>query len=143
MNLAFGLGMVAVGAWMLTRPDVAGFGKWVIGLGVFWVVISFLAGREQRSVRLGDDRIVMEGKEGKVRDAWTRDRAVALEIRKKRRKGRKKGGVPLPWRVALVDGEGARFRAGFRFQEEDTARALAEALGGRLGIEVRGEHERV
>lgn len=81
---------------MLTRPDVAGFGKWVIGLGVFWVVISFLAGREERSVRLGRDRIVK----------------------------------PVSGRSS-----GSRRRT--------PPRALAEELGGRLGIEVRGEHERI
>lgn len=143
VNLAFGIGIVAVGGWMLTRPDIAGFAKWVIGFGVFWVTFSLLAGREVRTVRLGGDHIVMEGKGGKVRDTWARDRPVALTIRKKRRERRKKGGVPLPWRVALVDHEGARFRAELRFQEEETARALAEELAGRLGIEVRNEGEGV
>lgn len=37
---------------MLTRPDIAEFAKWVIGLGAFWVVFSLLAGREERIVRL-------------------------------------------------------------------------------------------
>lgn len=49
----------------------------------------------------------------------------------------RKGRVPFPWTVKLVDREGNEFKREFKFQKEKNARRLSEILSEYYGVDVK------
>lgn len=139
VNLFFGAGLVAAGMWFVRRPDFSGLGVALLLFGAFWLLVSVLAGRDARIVRLGHEEIARVSRGGKIRESWPRSRPAAVEIRRK--PGRRGRARPLPWEVDVVDAEGLAFKATFRFQEEEPARSLAAELAEMLEVPVREGEE--
>lgn len=135
LNVAFGLALVAGGAWLRARPDSAGFGIALLLFGVLWVAASIAAVRERRVVYISGDAITLERRPGRIADEWDRSRVATIVLTRKRKKKRSDP-VPFPWRVSIEDDAGVRFRGRFRFQSEDTARKLARELATLLSTSV-------